>query len=134
MGSRWTELGITCVVPPFDKHGSAVQFGSGRQAPLPRSHTAGICCPAVALQTVAFVPVQAGRVSSIVWPPSQDSGPVQPWATKSMLLVWKFTPKVGMVLWPAVPTIAGQPGVVMLLLVVQFGSTQKVLSSSMIQR
>ena len=69
-------------------HGSAVQFGSGRQAPLPRSHTAGTCCPMVGLP---------GRVSSMVWPASQESGPVQPWATKSMLLVWKFTPKTGMV-------------------------------------
>ncbi len=73
-------------------------------------------------------------MSSIVWPPSHDIGPVQPWATKSIVLVWNCTPDVGMVLCPAGPTIAGQPGVVMLLLVVQFGSTQNVLSSSMIQR
>jgi hypothetical protein len=51
-----------------------------------------------------------------------------------MWLVWKFTPKVGMVLWPEGPTMWGQPGVVMLAFVVQFGSLQKVLSSSMIQR
>src|ERR1700739_3459779 len=98
---------------------------SGRQAPAPRSHTAGMWVPKVG---------DDGLVSNIVWPPSQESGPVQPWATKSMLLVWKFTPKLGMVACPPVATTAGQPGVVILLFVVQFGSTQKVLSSSMIQR
>src|SRR5581483_3036934 len=89
---------------------------SGRQAPLPRSHTAGTCCPV------------AG--SNMVWPLSHERGPVQPWATKSMLLVWNCTPEVGMVLCPAGPTTLGQPGVFMLLLAVQLGSTQNVLSSS----
>jgi hypothetical protein len=70
----------------------------------------------------------------MVWPPSQESAPVQPWATKSMVLVWNCTPEVGMVVCPAGPTTLGQPGVVMLLLALQFGSTQNVLSSSMIQR
>src|ERR1700745_4012490 len=95
---------------------------SGRQAPLPMSHTAGMCLPAGGLET-AGTPgeVQAGRLSNIVWPPSQESDPVQPWATKSMVLVWNCTPKVGMV--PPVATGLGQPGVLMLLLVVQFGST-----------
>src|SRR5579864_4010002 len=97
------------------------------------SHTAVMCAPAVVLQP-AGTPgvgggpgdggvVQAGRVSNIVWPPSQESAPVQPWATKSIVLVWNCTPKVGMVLWPEGPTIVGQPAVLMLLLVVQFGST-----------
>ena len=68
----------------------------------------------------------------MVWPPSQESGPVQPWAMYSMWLAWKFVPNVGTV--PPAATTAGQPGAVALLLVVQFGSIQKVLSSSMIQR
>ena len=59
-----------------------------------------------------------------VWPPSQDSVPVQPCATNGMWLVWKLTPKVGTTVVLVVPPV----------LVLLFGSTKNVSSSSSTQR
>src|SRR4029077_6707 len=68
-----------------------------------------------------FPTVQATGTPSRVCPASHDSGPVQPCATYSMWLVWKFTPKVGGT--PLVADQVGQPGCGVVVVVVQLGLT-----------